>query len=46
MNIDRLLTGQTAFKSEFPDLSGEEMRIEDIESASGHPELAAGIVDD
>lgn len=46
MNIDRLLTGQTAFKSEFSDLSGEEMRIENIGSASGHPELAAGIVDD
>jgi hypothetical protein len=40
------LTGQTAFKSEFPDMSGEEMTIEDIGGASGHPELAAAIVDD
>jgi hypothetical protein len=46
MNIDRLLTGQTTFKSEFPDFSGENMTIKDIGGASGHLELAAAIVDD
>jgi hypothetical protein len=46
MNLDRLLTGQTTFKSQFPNISGEKMTIEDIGGASGHPELAATILDD
>ena len=37
-NMDRLLTGQTTFMSEYPEWTGEEMTLEDIGSARGHPE--------
>ena len=39
MNIDRLLKSETTFKSSFPDVTGEEMSIEDITSAVGHHEI-------
>ena len=39
MNIDRLLKSETTFKSSFPDVTGEEMSIEDITSAVGHHEV-------
>jgi len=36
-NIDRLLRGETVFKSQFPEVTGEEMNIEEIGRAVGHP---------
>lgn len=37
-NIDRLLQGETSFKSQFPEATGPEMSIEEIGRAVGHPE--------
>ena len=38
VNIDRLLKGETSFKSSFPDVAGDEMDISEITSAVGHYE--------
>jgi GR25 family glycosyltransferase involved in LPS biosynthesis len=37
-NIDRLLQGETTFKSQYPEATGPEMSIEEIGRAVGHPE--------
>ena len=38
MNIDRLLKGEMTFKSSFPDVTGDDMSIDEITSAVGHYE--------
>jgi len=37
-NIDRLLRGETKFKSAFPEITGEEMELSQIGSGVGHAE--------
>jgi hypothetical protein len=36
MNIDRLLEGKRTFRSSYPDVTGEEMTLEEITSAVGY----------
>ncbi|KEF50883.1 uncharacterized protein A1O9_13064 [Exophiala aquamarina CBS 119918] len=39
LNMERLLRGETVFESQFPDVTGQQMHIQDIGSAVGHVEI-------
>lgn len=39
LNAERLLRGETTFDSQFPEITGAEMHIDDITAAFGHIEV-------
>lgn len=39
LNMERLLRGETIFTSQFPEVTGPEMHIDDIRAAVGHVEV-------